>query len=892
MYIHFGLSFDDIIFQKEKNNNDALHVGAKGFLNHLETIFGMAGDADDNEYLRIERYRQAILTHLKSNTNTFYEKSFEADAFGVANFLLQRRDEAKLAGWDFSIQEAMPKRLKILAELELLLHEFGGIERGFADRFLALEHSLHNSENIDFKEKIILHDELSHYPFYWQRLLSLFDYSVVEYDEKYTQNTDLEHFKQKISSNPELQKVALKNDGSLLIIKGKRETDLADFLAKAMSEMPDFQPLCLIPEANQLLDNAIEQEGLPRMGIASSASRPVQQLLKLVSVFLWRPIDPFRIMEFLTMSIKPLDDRLAHRLAGTIASKPGLLSDDWFFTLRKFEEDTQAKIEAGAEIDFPAIMKQFRFWFDRARYDSLKSAPKRDILDIYEYLEKWALETFSSNPRQKSLLTLSEQARKIKELLEELPETFLSRLELDRIVKTIYRPSPVTIYEREVAALPYIHQPGALAATSENTVWWNFTDHSPQQNLSLWKKEELIYFADNEVFIENVEKKNALYLAQQKRPILFAEKKLVLIIPAQTNGADTMEHPLMGYLHSVFEHLSPITYDIDKNNTIAVRDFIFPPKEKIEQQALLRTEPFIVVENILKNERERESLTSLEDLIYYPHKWAFKYQAKFFPSAILSISSDKKLMGNLAHRAFELMFKESISTWQKSDVNTWIDENVQKLLRQEGAVLLMYGKEQERQRFISTLKYSAWNLISMINNNNWTVKKSEFAMENEFADTKVKGIADLILQRGEDIAIIDLKWGGFSYRRDLINNQEDLQLVMYTHLLADNQAHTAYYIIESGQMLVRNLNAFKEGKLIPKEALNHVEVHRNILTKMEKTYLWRKSQLAEGNIEVRTSNTKAAIESTYEDLDMLDFLEMKDSESNYDDYRVLIGAVN
>jgi hypothetical protein len=80
--------------------------------------------------------------------------------------------------------------------------------------------------------------------------------------------------------------------------------------------------------------------------------------------------------------------------------------------------------------------------------------------------------------------------------------------------------------------------------------------------------------------------------------------------------------------------------------------------------------------------------------------------------------------------------------------------------------------------------------------------------------------------------------------------------------------------------------------LIPTETLNHVEVHQSILDKMEKTYLWRKSQLAEGSIEVRTDSTKASIEKSYEDLNMFDFLEMKKVESSFDDYKVLIGLVN
>jgi ATP-dependent helicase/nuclease subunit B len=890
MTIHFGIAFDDIVFSIEKNTIDTYYLGEKGFLQLLETWLGLAGDVEDNEYLRVERFRQALLTHSKSNDNTFYKKSFEADAFSTANFLLQRRDELSLANWDFSVKSNTPKRLLILAELEYILTEMGGIARGFADRFLAVENACENSKIIaDLEAQIVLHDPFELFPFYWQRLLHNFNFATISYAENEMEATDLDVFKQKLSTNPTLHTTA-KCDGSLLIIKGKRETDLAVWLAKILSQTPDFQPLNLIPEANQLLDSAVQQEGLSRMGIASAAARPVQQLLKLVNVFLWQPIDPFRIMEFLSLAIKPLDDRLAKRLAAVMASRPGMLSASWFIALSKYEAELQEKKEAGENIDIQAIMKQYRFWFDRPRYDANERVPKRDAIEIYEYLENWAYKTFSDSSKQMSLLTLSEQARKIKELLVELPETMLTRLELDRIVRTIYRPSPVTIYEREVGATPYIHQSGAMAAKTEDLVFWNFTDHSPQQILNVWKKEELAYFSDNQVFIEPNAKKNELYLAHQKRPIMFTHQRLLLIVPALTNGSETLEHPLMGYLHSAIQDHKNITIDIDEEGGKTLADWFFPKKENVTQRELSRPQPFIFAQNIYRKIRKSESPTSLEDLIYYPHKWALRYQAGLYASSILSIAKDQRLMGNLAHRCFEEIFKNKTSEWTKKDVENWTKDNVQKLLRQEGAVLLMYGKEQERERFLNTLQYAAWSLISMINNNGWSFIGSEMRLSGKFENMDVTGIADLILQRGEEMAIVDLKWSGATYRGDLIRNQEDLQLVMYSQLLNTDWSHTSYFIIETGQMLARNLVPFKEAKLVTKQEESHKEIGAQIFDRMMRTIDWRLEQLQEGKIEVRTETTLKSLEDTYSGI-MMDLLEMKKNDSKFDDYRVLINAV-
>jgi ATP-dependent helicase/nuclease subunit B len=892
MTIHFGIAFDDIVFNPEKNNENVTFVGSKGFLNLLETWLGLSGDADENEYLRVERYRQAILKHLESTSDVFYKKSFEADAFSTSNFLLQRRDELKLAQWDFLTDKKTPQRLQILADLESILQSLGGLERGFADRFVDMFKRLDSSnvlQNLDLK--IILHDELEDFPFYWQNVLHFFTFEKNNIENNFSQHTDLEAFKQKLTSQPALVSKA-KVDGSLLIIKGKRETDLAVFLAKLMKKTPDFEPLCLIPETNQLLDSAMQQEGLPRMGIASAAARPVQQLLKLVAVFLWRPIDPFRIMEFLTMGIKPLDDRLARELARVLSEKPGLMSDSWNFTLKIFEKDFRERHGEAKNNELQEIIKQYKFWFEREKYKITNRVPKKDAILIYEYLENWAHRTFSDNPKFKSLLTLSEQARKIKELFLELPEISLSKLELERIVRTIYRPTPVTVYEREQSANDYIHRPGAMAGESEDTLWWNFTDHSPQQILNVWKKEELTFFEEKKVQIEGNEKKNRIYWSHQKRPILRSEKRLVLVVPSLTNGQETIEHPLMGYLHSVMPNHAEITINIDKNTEKSLEKWFFPSKKSIELAVLPKSAPFIEVDNIYRKTRENESPTSLEDLIYYPHKWAFKYQTKINSSSILSISKDKRLMGNLAHRFFEEIFKkEKIADWTKSNLEIWLKEKSPSLMEKEGAVLLMYGKEQEREHFLSTFQYAAWNLISMINNNGWSVLGSEENLEGNFGEKLIKGKADLILQREDEMAIIDMKWSGLTHRKDLIRNQEDLQLVMYSHLLGDKWAHTAYFIIESGQMLVRNTHAFKEGTVVPKQEENHVEINKMIFERMMKTYEWRMEQLESGKIEIRTQDTVPALEEIYAET-MLDLLEMKKNDSRFDDYRVLINAVS
>ena len=902
MVLHFGLKFDDLVYQPD---TDGATLGPKKLLSLLETWLCLAGNNEDNEYLRVERYRQALKKYLKEDSKAFFAASFAADAFSTANVMLQRRDELLLGGWNFKSNTAqLPERLGVWAKLETYLPELGNMPRGTADLIAEITAQLYL-----FKlplTKVLLYDNFEDLPFHWQRIFNILksqeiiiQNNTIEQQKIIDNDTDLDALRQKLHSNS-IGKTIAKIDGSLLIVKAKRETDLAEWLAKIKLENPRFQPLCLVPETNRALDAAFGMEGLPAFGIASSSSaRPVLQLLKLVTVFLWKPLNPYRILEFLSLSLKPLDDRLAQVIAQVMAEKPGMYSTLWGARLNQFWEGLEKKVSSGKNIDIQGIRRQYEFWFDRRRYDSTQRVPKNEAIAIFDYLSKWAIDT-NSQKKTASLMALATQSEKIKEFLEELPERDLSNLELERIIRTIYKPSPVVLEEKQVNSLQHLHSEGAFAAGHERLVWWNFTDHSSTPSLTFWRREELDFLAKAEVFLESKEKENRIQLRHSQRPILATNKQILFLVPQTINGKDAVEHPLMGYLHATFESITPLIFDLDNPNFCESEISAFfrlPIKQSIEKQEIRGTEPFISIPELsnIQSLRDYETLTSLEDLLYYPYKWAFKYKAKLSASAILSIAKDSRLMGNLAHRAFELILRENFASWSQAQVNTWVSENMPDIMFKEGATLLMYGKEQEREMFYNRLRYAVWSLISMINNNNWHVVATEQAMDGTFCESNIKGKADLILERGEgEFAIVDLKWSGISSRKNALNNMEDLQLVMYAALLAQAQTpHTAYFIIDKGKMLSRNALAFKEAEVINKNNTNTNELHNQIYSRMEATYRWRKSQLERGMIEVRTATTAFELERYYEQTDenLLEMLEMKLDNAQWDEFGVVVQGV-
>lgn len=911
MKIYFGLELDDLVFPKSKiTEGNIQHIGKQGLLNLLEIHLGLVGYPNNNEYLRIEQFRQALTIHLRDHPDSFYKISFEADQLATSTTLLKMRDELVLSNWNFEASNQLPHRLQSIAAIENIFLNTENdliLTPGFSDRFQFISKAL-DTHNQPITH-IFLNEPLELLPQFFQDLFKkLKTKNVIIENNNNTitsKHSDLATFQKVI--NKELsttEKHVLKNDGSLLLLKSKRETHAAAWLGSFFLKNKNFHPLCLVPEKSRGLDNAFIQEGLPSLGILSaSLARPSLQILKLVSTFLWRPIDPYKILEFVSLSIKPLADDLSLEIARLIAQTPGVNSARWLGLIKQYFEDLNESAKTDTSIEYNKILDQYNFWFERKRYRIDQKVPTSDAIEIFNYLGKWAYDDFEIT-KNTSMIVLSEQAKRVKDLLEALPEaeSSLSFLELERIVRTIYEPSPTQFRETEIGHLPFVHYSSAILENVNELLWWNFSRNEPDFFFSRWYQKELEYLEGIGIHLQSPEDKNSLLIWQRSRPVLQTQKRLVLVMPSMVDGSQVFPHPLHDVLEATFENLEDIIFNIDTEHgkEAVQKHFEIPSKIELPQQPLGQTQPFIQIQNpdrLLpdyqqEEGRNYETFTSLDSLFYYPYQWVFKHKIRLYKSSILSIVQDATLKGNLSHRFFELLFKEKIQGWNKRQVEDWIDSKAPQLLSREGAVLLMYGREPDRVTFINKIKYAAWSLVAMIQKNGWNVVQTEMDLDGNFQDVPVRSKADLVLERENEKMVIDLKWKGASRRKQVIKNEEDLQLVMYSKLVNNDAtwAHTAYFILESGQMIARNSLAINEVEAVAPDA-NHIDVNQRILGKMEKTYNWRLSQLKKGLIEVRTNQTIKDLEDAFSEGEMIDLLEMKNEGAFFDDYRTLIDVL-
>ena len=867
--------------------------GPQQFTIFLEKRFGIKPPDDNQVAIRTDVYRQHLAKYLSDHSDAFFSKSFSADPFATAQTLLNLRDSLKQAGWKGSDNEEAPVRIRTLSLIENDLNKNMFWPKGWTDRQLDV------LEKLPFKSirnlLIYLVEPLDLLPVYWQKVLTGLENNgakilQIPFDPAAGEDSDLGQFQRFIHTQPsaDMPKLKAKGDGSLCLFTGKRDTEQAGWLAKWLNENQSWDPILLLPDKTRTLDNALILEGLPSLGLQTrSDARPVLQLLKLVPEFLWQPLDPVKLLSFLTLPQQPIPWDLSKILASNLASKPGLFGVDWYEDLNKFKERVAPEI-------WEDLKKEYDFWFNRNRYSQKDLVPKADLLELFTHVNIWSQSVLSDH---ESSMSISSQTQVLINLIDNLPETQLSHLEIVRIIRTALEPiarSPVQAQKNHIRVT---HHATAILEPIDDLIWWTFTEREPDYFFAKWYTHEMDYLQGKGVLPDLPIKDNQRISWYRKQAFLRTKKRLFLFLPERVEGAEIQPFPLFGDLNACFDNLDKLKISLDIHLAGEYPDFSLIASFNLPKlQAVIPSPPtpvplFLHIDTLLElPERLDESFTSLESLFYYPYKYVFQYKLGLYKAKSLEIIGDKRLYGNLAHRLFEQLIKNT-DYWYKEEatIQQWIEESLPVLYEQEGATLLQYGKEPERSVLSRKLTLGLLKFVRLMKNEGWEPDSVETRLTGTFCEKPVSGIVDLILKKGNDRAIIDLKWSGKNYRMDLLKNKEDLQLALYYSLLNQTgsfeNVYTAFYIIESGELISKNMRIANEGT--SNISLEDPKVtYAEILSKMSSTFLWRKEQLSRAQIEIRNEQNSQLLEEQYGSL--LELLEMKREDSKFDDFKALV----
>ncbi len=874
-------------------------IGPNRLVQVLEQCLGLSLPPDDVDHLRLAAYRAALEKGLAQMSNPFYRQSFQSDQIGAAAALLERRDELIQSGWSFTQSEEMPSRLQVFAVLEPFfqqaIQQYDRTLLGMADRLNLLVRTL--PDRLNPIQALQMMEPRTLWPMGWQRLFERLEaqgtqVTALDTELDKPERSDLDTFRQVAWGQNQSSSIQpLQADGSLLVLQGNSDAELSPVLARLLAENPTFKPALLVPEEQSQLESYLLLEGLPAIGLSkTSPARPGQQVLKLIPAFIWEPVDPAQILEFLTLSEKPLDAILSSELAIALGKSPGLNSREWNLRVARFFAGSDH--QSTRKEDLERVRKEYRLWFDRQRYPEQEPAPIEAILPMFEHLSRWAQHQVEQEESSPILQALRGQAQRMEELLQAHPRPQISRLELEQLIRAVYEGTPVVRHPAEANAYITYTANGAIPFPIPHLIWWSFIDREADPFFSRWYRAERHYLEQQEIRLQHPELESQLLLFQQKWPLTRVREQLILVLPSTLAGTEVNPHPVFAMLKAAFEDLSGITLSWGSSAPPPEawqRRFDIPATQETYCDAIPPPPDFLHLNNPDQLPRKQtSSFTALQALLYYPYQWLFRDQLELKASAMVSIPEEQTLKGNLSHRIFEILLEdENALTYSRAELFERIELLAHQIFHQEGATLLLYGKEPDRIRFINEVQHAAWSFVHTIRQSEWQIRGIEENLSGPFADLTLTGRADVVMKRKEELAVVDLKWGGKTYRKELIQNNKDLQLVLYGKLIAPDQwPQTAYFIIRSSEWLTRGSNML-EG-VEPVSTSSDIEtVQQEIWDAMQRTFYWRQEQLKQGQIEIRCANNLERLEEHYGAI-LTELLELPDKDAPFDPYRTLI----
>lgn len=847
MRIQAGLLLDGQRGQANGSALDALSTGPLGLLNVLETQLGLLR-LEPSGADRVLQYRE-LLKRL-DNEQRFYHQSFTIDGLGTAATLLAWRDQWHLHGWTLknatALAGSVSRRLRDMSELEQQAP--GKLPIGVGERLALIEAALQSLKpRID---QLSLIDPLCWWPAAWQRVLSRL--SPIEQPTTAAsapQGSMLNDLQRALldtgktaSSNARLQ---WRDDGSIRVLQAETGWVAARCLASLFADDPTDTLLCA-PSVG-VLDEVLSAAHMPRQGFKEhSPLRPALQVLPLVLAQMWRPLDLYGLLQFLTHPICPVPREARARLAEMLARTPGIgHGPAWERTMGQIEADCTASAS-----DWQVVRQRIQLWIEHERYDPVQGAPLPVLTERLQALARYMQGRLKDpDPARKVAFNSGlSQTLTLQRALQALAlqgDTHINAQTLQTLL-TQATAQGVTnpLLTAQVGACRTITHPGAAIETAEQVIWWQLQVPG-HVGAYPWSRAELSDLKQAGVTLPDMTDLLAREAQHWLRPILSAGHRLVLVLPRP----GTEIHPVWQLLESLFEKGHGI--QVQAMETALTDDGLQP----IAHQPLPgRRRWWTLPAEAQIDRRESESFSSLESFLFNPFLWVLRYPAALRPSSILDVSDGVLLYGNLSHHLVERYVQHPDALTQTDEAfEQWFGPAFETLVSQEGAVLQMPGRQEELASLRRKLKSAMQQLRSQ-----WRAAKvvtvvSEEKLEGQFTGGPIQGFGDLLVTREDgEQAIIDMKWGSKTYADKLSGNRH-LQLVMYGEIVRQKTGrwpHLAYFSLSAGQLLATDHSFFPQAKVVRKEVEVADEGAANLWQRFLVNWNWRRQQLDQGQIEV------------------------------------------
>jgi hypothetical protein len=895
MKITFGHALDGTESRTANGSIGNLVCGPLRLMETLETQLGLKRKPV-SDVARIFQFVKVLET-LAGNKPRFYSASFEKDQLSVSETLLHWRDSLMLAGWN-GTANCSSRRLHDLADINAALKN--AALPGQPDRLVAIRDSLVQRNH--GVEEIVVVDPPTAFSRLWCEILTILcaKFRIPEkgfgaiHNE---QQTDLQKLASALgATSPET--IKWQNDGSVIQFSAYSEFTLAHMTTELLQE--NAKEACTLVAENDCgpLDDVLITADQASLGVHStSLARPIPQLLLLALRLCWKPLNPLHLLEFLTHPDTPVEFHLRNELSRALVECPGIGGPKWLAAIEGVKKIYKTKPADEAKRLLPRLENDLAEWIHVSKYEARSGSPGQELANRCQRIAKWARQQNIRQQEQDDFAKaslfqcLAAQAAELGAALQETDK--VTQCQLERLIKRVSGSGWTSPKIRELGHCHRLSSPAACLEPADIVLWWNFSE--PQTPvLPHWTSSEIEELRKHGAEIPSAASILAVESAQWLRPIWAARKKLMFFTPRQRNGEPVVSHPLLSRIQAVVEGKLPKT-DLD----MALQRKRMPCADEIGHTALPATRRWWKLKDGKHfGIRAAESFSSSEKFIYSPYAWVLDYKAVLRPGVLsqFRMRSDNVLRGNLLHRLLDLLGdgpikKSNWATIAEGELKEYLEKQWPALLEQEGATLLLLGKQSEAAALLDTGKQALWTLAQQLRAAQIKETATNVNFKADFIGGQLDGYVDLLVKNETSRAsVIDLKSGRMEEKKKELQSNVHLQLAIYGFLHRQNRAEwpsAAYFILNSGRMLAQTKDYFPlASSVTTKVGTGGLEICWNEFVEM---WRYRRALLDQGWIELTLGITEPQNGNQFPSPAPFEHWRPGKDQDKYNDFRALTG---
>lgn len=838
MKIYFSPEYGSVNYWNAERDilMDVLAADLPALVAFLESRCGRY--VDETAERRQTMYCAAMRRYMEQHPDNVLAASFGSSDLATAQQCLHWRDALIDAGWTVSMS-AGSARLKVLAAIEQQLtdQEIGSLET-LGQRVRVLIERMPKMADWLGKSVVQISVDMKLLPPLAQQLLGAMKQAGCQI------KVDAPTGEQELGCGQE----------HVEVWEFETEKDALEYLATLDDK--DFD--VWINRDNRRMDAWLQVAGKPTAGsIMKQVTPQVSQLLVLGVGLFQYPLNIRTLLQWLNAPKHPLDAKYRYGLARLILTEGG-------YHNQKCDTYTEDYVNSIKDT------KERNKFCDRLKMmlpePSKQGVCVESLRTFCSELTQWANGQLIAARNPELDYEMDEQLMQQMQFLYNFGEAFTSYLgsvkdewvdygKVEKWMDAMYEPANYIHSTAQQGCRLVVNKPGALIDSPKTLIWTDFYDEEVDMLttdfLSKVEKKEL---TDSGCCFWGEECEREFYRQMRLMPLKKTLEKLVLVTVNKKDNAKTEKHPLLIQLTNKYETLT-IKRDLKPKAEPLTRvdNTDCMDKEKPDVFQFKHTD--------MLEWPDRESYSSLQNLIEYPVDYVFEYLLNISDGGKQDFERIERTMGEVAHAVIEEIFApkqegalNSPETIEET-LKTCFDEVYDSCIEAKGAILHLLENKIAEQSFKIRLRQSLECLLELLKDNNLRVAYCEREIIEKLGfkkpakkDLDIKGYVDLIVENNQgQKAIIDFKWTSGSTYKNNIKENKSLQLALYAEMVKKNLstdvAFTGYFLMPEGCLYTHSNLKGKRVKQFDADG-------RIVFEEVKNSYSYRVEQIGRGEIEL------------------------------------------